>query len=183
MNLLRSHMISRLTVLAVCGGMLACLAQPLQAAHRTQSFANWLSSVVREADGLQVREELNRLRHSRMDFSRVVSEASEIVTRNNEEFNLPLDKSAAAAQVYHLLLAEWNHFQTGNAMSAVPFPESVKSFGPHKTEQTPGFALPAPDRPSGLPMPRPDRPGLLFAATLQVPAVEPMIHGIAIGAP
>lgn len=183
MNLLRTHIISRLTVLVVCGGMLACLAQPLQAAHRTQSFADWLSSVVREADGLQVREELNRLRHSRMDFSRVVSEASEIVTRNNEEFNLPLNESDAAAQVYHLLLAEWNQFQTGNAMSAVPLYENVKSFGPQKTEQATGFALPAPDRQSGLFAPHRAEPGLLHAAPLQVPAVEPMIHGIAIGAP
>ncbi|MDZ7773234.1 MAG: hypothetical protein U5K31_10940 [Balneolaceae bacterium] len=176
-------MAARFTVLVICGGMLACMARPLQAAHRTQSFADWLSSVVREADDQQVRRELNRLRQSRMDFSRVVSEASEIVTRNNEEFNLPLEESAAAAQVYHLLLAEWSHYQTGNAMSAVPLPDSGKLFGPQKTDQAPGFNLSAADRSTGLTASRHTGPDLLYADPLQVPAVEAMIHGIAIGAP
>lgn len=175
-------MVSRVTVLLLGCGMILFLLQPASAGNRSESFAAWLNSAARQAEDPQLREEIDRLRHSRMEFDRMINRAAEIVSRNNEDFNLPVEQAETSAQVFNMLLSGWNQFRTGNAMNGISQPESLKPFLSQRTDTFLAGVLPAWGA-AGTEAGGGYRSGFRSNLVRQTPALQPMVHGIAIGAP
>lgn len=174
-------MVSRVTILLLGGGMMLCLLQPASAGNRSESFAAWLNSAARQAEDPQLREEIDRLRHTRMEFDRMISRAAEIVSRNTKDFNLPVERAESPGQVFNMLLSGWNQFRTGNAMNGITQPESPNPFLSQRTDLFPVGSPPvwasAGTGGGG------DLAGNCSNIVRRTPALQPMIHGIAIGAP
>ncbi len=143
MNRLRTHIARFVIVLLICSGFGLSLVQPAQAEHSTTAFADWLSAMTKSSNGTDLQQELENLRKSGDHLDKVIEQASQIVSNNNEEFPFSYAESMASQQLYQMLLIEWNQFQTGNAMSCIPVQQTVKSLVPVKTDKTPltGLAI------------------------------------------
>jgi hypothetical protein len=141
MNRLRTHIARFIIVLLICSGFGLSLVQPTQAEHSTTAFADWLSAMTKSSNGIDLQQELESLRKSGDHLDKVIEQASQIVSNNNEEFTFSYAKSMASHQLYQMLLIEWNQFQTGNAMSCIPVQQTVKSLVPIKTDKTPFTGL------------------------------------------
>jgi hypothetical protein len=157
------------------------MVQPAQPNQSSQAFANWLSTMTKSTNVASLHKELNTLRSSK-HLGETIKEASQIVSRNNDEFEFSFAESAASQHLYDLLLIEWSQFQTENAMASVPMqqaakllvPSSVDKLGSNGITSTISSILKQPAVVSDY------IPGLrLFLGS----ALEPMVDGIAIGAP
>ncbi|MFH5831514.1 hypothetical protein [Halalkalibaculum sp. DA384] len=125
---MRSHIVRLLMVATVCMGMALYLVRPVQAETASNSFASWLNTVVKkgEVDSDNVRQKLFNLQNSDESLDILIQKASEIVLRNNEDFNLPLGaNSNDSGKVYDLLIWEWNSYQTGNGMGKASLPSTT----------------------------------------------------------
>lgn len=127
MNRFRLHIIRLVIILFVGVGFSFSLLQPVQAADTSTAFADWLRTKAKSGDHIKLEKELNNLRKSERHLDKVIEEASQIIRQNNKAFEFSFLKSVASNQVYQLLLIEWNHFQTGNAMAAVSTQQFSKS--------------------------------------------------------
>lgn len=183
MQKMRSHITRFLIAAFVWLGLCMQMAQPAGAHQANHSFAKWLSSVVKNDEAGQVIEQVEELQTFDGDLSYLIQRASEIVSRYNDDFNLPIrNKKASTGDMYHLLLVEWNMFQSANTMGKTtvheaPKPQTIRSQELHismpglqavRRHQTPLYAGAAPS-----PRPKP-----AYALHL-----EPHASGIAIGAP
>ena len=137
MNRLRTHIARFVIVLLICSGFGLSLVQPAQAEHSTTAFADWLSAMTKSSNGGNLQQELENLRKSGDHLDKVIEQASQIVSNNDEEFPFSYAKSMASQQLYQMLLIEWNQFQTDNAMSSLPVQQTVKSLVPVKVDKLP----------------------------------------------
>lgn len=182
MNRLRTHIARLVTVLLVCSGFSLSFVQPTQAKHSNNAFADWLSTMTTSANTADLQQELDNLRKSDEHLDKIIEKASHIVSQNNEDFVFSMVESMASAQLYRLLLVEWNQFQTGNDMSCVPVQKTIKLLIPAKTD-FPSFTKMSCLVSNGVQqaftqvelLPQDDFPFPL--------AIIPMVEGIAIGAP
>lgn len=130
MNQLRSHT-ARLTVIVLlCAGFSLYMARSAQANQSSQAFTLWFSTMTKSAGTADLQQELNHLSKSGGHWDKLIKKASQIISRNNEDFNFPFAESTASQQVYQLLLIEWNQFQTGNEMAGIPAQPNVKLLSP-----------------------------------------------------
>lgn len=182
MNRLRTHIIRLIVILLVCSGFGLSLAQPAQAKRSTSAFADWLSTMTKSANGADLEKELNNLRQSGDHLDKVIEKASQLVSKNNDEFTFSYAESMASQQLYQLLLIEWNQFQTGNAMSSIPTQQVAKSLVPVKTHESSLFGSVVPTRKSVNKIKHPGRKVISPGSTFLVSLI-PMVGGIAIGAP
>lgn len=182
MNRFRTHIARFVVVLLICSGFALSLVQPTQAKHTTGAFADWLSTMTKAADGAELKQELENLRHSNAHLEKVIAQASEIISKNNEEFSFSYENSMASQQLYQMLLIEWNQFQTANAMSSLPVQQIVKSLVPVKTDKSSAgnFWVSAEKGASNI-LSFSDRS--VFPEAAVAAAIVPMAGGIAIGAP
>jgi len=127
MRRIRSHIIKLFTISLLWAGLGLYVVQPAQAKHSARSFSNWFTSVTQKADMVDFADDLNRMKDSGMRLSELIEHASYIVSKNNEDFNLPLKGASASHHIYQILLTQWNQYQTGNGMENMPPPETVKS--------------------------------------------------------
>ena len=128
MNRLRTY-ITRLSVIAaICTGFSLYMVQQVQVNRSSQAFASWLDSKVKATDSIGLQKELDDLRKSTNDLDEFIKEASQFVKSNNENFNFSFAESTASMHFYQLLLIEWSQFQTGNAMAGIPIPSVTKTF-------------------------------------------------------
>ncbi|MCW9707115.1 hypothetical protein [Fodinibius salsisoli] len=142
MEKFRTHIARWLVALLVISGFSFSLVQPAQARQNTDAFARWLDMMAKSSDTAALQEELKDLQASGEALSVMIQEASRIVSQNNENFDFPFAKEEAPNQLYQLLLIEWNQFQTGDAMAAVPATQkSIKQLLPWHTDKLspPGF--------------------------------------------
>lgn len=116
-----------LTITLLWCGFSLYVVRPAEAKGSTKDFANWLTTVTKKSSTEDLQKQLEELKKSETDLNSYISQVSRIVSRNNEDFNLPVRKAAASNQIYQVLLLEWNQFQTGTGMANVPPPETVKS--------------------------------------------------------
>jgi hypothetical protein len=158
------------------------MVQPVQADHTSQSFANWLGKVVKSPDGAELQKKLDNLRESANHLEDTIKEASQILTRNSDDFGFSFVESLASQQLYQLLLIEWNQFQAENAMASVPI-QHISKLIVSATIDKSGI--------SDFVSNRMKTPDILFSVNSQLldnqqfsaVILVPMVHGIAIGAP
>lgn len=182
MQRLRTHIAKLFVISLIWFGFGFYIVQPAQAKSSARSFAYWFSHVAQQTDASEVTRELNRLKDSGVELNELIEQASEIISKNNEGFNLPLKGVSGSHQIYQILLAQWSSFQTGSGMANVPPPETVKSGINLHVDK---FSSLGHGKTAGV-VP------LVFAKSEAAPAydcacfarsVTPMATGIAIGAP
>jgi hypothetical protein len=182
MNRFRSYIARFLVILFVCTGFALHITQPVQAKQSSDAFARWLSTMTKSSDATDLHKELNELKKSGAHLDKVIEKASRIIVRNNEEFNFSFAESAASHHIYELLLIEWNQFQTGNAMAAVPVQQTLKPFLPFNLDKLGIFGsvvlfYATPD------ISQIEQEHLQASQTITAISVVPMSDCIAIGAP
>lgn len=158
------------------------MVQPVQADHSSQSFAYWLSKMAEYSDKAELQEELNNLQKSVNHLENTIQEASQIVSRNSEDFGFSFSESLESQYLYQLLLIEWNQFQTDNAMASLPV-QHISKLVVSATIDKSGIGDFASN---GIQTPKilyTIKNQLLDSQHLPVKTLVPMIHGIAIGAP
>lgn len=182
MNRFRSHIARFLVLLLVCTGFVLHITQPVQAKQSSDAFARWLSTMAKSSDATDLHKELKELNKSGAHLDKIIEKASRIIVRNNDEFNFSFAESTVSQHVYKLLLIEWNQFQTGNEMAAVPVQQTLKPFLPFNLDKLGAFGTKAVlnAKPNisqinhvNLPVPQ----------TITAISIVPMSDCIAIGAP
>lgn len=104
------------------------LIHPAQARTSSYSFANWLETVVKKERAAHIQQQIFELKESDASLASLIEKASEMVSRNNDDFNLPIgDETSNTDEVYNLLIVEWNSYQTGNGMGKASNPKALKS--------------------------------------------------------
>lgn len=182
MKRLRTY-IMRIIVLVLVGtGFGLYMVQPVQADHSSQSFANWLSKMAESSDGAELQKELNNLRKTASHLEDTIKEASQIVSRNNDDFNFSFVESLASQSLYQLLLIEWNQSQTENAMAAVPI-QHISKLIVSATIDKSGIGYFASDDITTPDIPFSVNTRLLNSQQLIGVVLVPMVNSIAIGAP
>ena len=181
MKNLRSHIIKTCIIALVCSGLMVGFAKPTNAAQTNEDFANWLQSITKKVDTPELQRKLRSLKKSKANLSQLIKKASQIVSQNNEDFNIPLKN--AADDIQQILLVEWTQYQTGNAMAAIPAVETSKpSVAPQHQKMMVGGIAPLTTCCKSA------KPQWVTATTGQscfytLSNVVPMVSGIAIGAP
>ncbi|MDZ7680767.1 MAG: hypothetical protein U5J63_03400 [Fodinibius sp.] len=157
------------------------MVQPAQANRSSQAFAHWLSTMTKSTNMVSLQKELNTLRDAG-HLGKTIEEASQIVSRNNEEFEFSFAETMASQHLYDLLLIEWSQFQTENAMASVPVQPPAKGMISSSVDKMSTSGILASKIKAF------DLPGFLtqFLSNQQpmlASALEPMVDSIAIGAP
>lgn len=127
MQSLRTHTARIFAITFVLAGIGLYVAQPAQAQRATRSFASWFTHIAEETDAADLTRELHRLKDSGVKLNQLIEHASQVISRHNKGFNLPLEGATGSHQIYQILLAQWSQFQTGSGMGNIPLPENVKS--------------------------------------------------------
>ncbi|HET6528581.1 MAG TPA: hypothetical protein VFG39_07490 [Balneolaceae bacterium] len=182
MDKLRSH-ITRVTVIVLlCAGFSLYMARPAQAKQSSQAFTRWFGTLAKSANGAELQQELNDLFKIDAQLDELITRASQIVSRHDDEFSFPFSESAAAQHVYQLLLIEWSQFQTGNEMAAVPAGPRVKLTSSFSFDTTGGFSAVVQGF-SSSPTAFTAQNVTRVQQTNHTPSIVPMSSGIAICAP
>lgn len=128
MKQLRTHIARVIVAVLVWTGFSLYMVQPVQAEHSSQSFANWLTKMAESSESSDLQDELNNLRESAGQLENTIKEASQIVSRNNSNFDFSFSESLASQHLYQLLLIEWSQSQAENAMAGTPVKHITKMF-------------------------------------------------------
>lgn len=128
MKQLRTHITRVVVAVLVWTGFSLSMVQPVQADHSSESFANWLTKMAKSSDSTDLQNELNNLRESPGQLENTIKEASQIVSRNNGNFDFSFSESMASQHLYQLLLLEWSQSQAENAMAGTPAKHISKLF-------------------------------------------------------
>jgi hypothetical protein len=177
---MRSHITRWVTLLTVLTGMTLYLVRPVESQYKRNSFTQWVESLQTQQDiSTDLKQELHKLRTSDGNFHQMVQEASLLIAQYDEQFALPFPLDAAPSdELPRQLIVEWNlYYQLGDLLDGIAV-ESTKSiqsflFWSHLTVDQPvPFA-----RFSDL------VDSILPISSIGISYLEPMIHGIAIGAP
>lgn len=167
----------------IWSGIMLYLYQPVQTETSSRAFADWLETTVKKGDVETLQKQIYQLKKTGGSLNTLIQEASRIVSRHNDEFNLPLDeRNSDSDQIYNLLISEWNSYQAGNGMGKASVPKTVISNLHPKVDKFAHSLSGKIERTANL-IGFPDLLGAV-AATLSVfYAIEPLSGGIAIGAP
>ncbi|MGK7371044.1 MAG: hypothetical protein ACNS64_12590 [Candidatus Halalkalibacterium sp. M3_1C_030] len=182
MQKLRSHIAKTYIISLICAGICLYMARPANAQQSTKAFSSWLSSVVDQKDSTQLEEELEQLSKSGATVYRLMEHASLVMSKEGEKVDIPYASSEASNRIYQVLLQQWNHFNTGNGMANVPPPEIVKPFASISVEKSGKVFLDS-ISPSQIGKAFISYMGLAEGPVHFSKSFEPMITGIAIGAP
>lgn len=128
MQSLRTHIARIIVAVLVWTGFSLYMVQPVQADHSSQSFANWLTKMAKYSESADLQNELNNLRESPGQLENTIKEASQIVSRNNDNFDFSFSEAMASQHLYQLLFLEWSQSQAENAMAGTPGKHISKLF-------------------------------------------------------
>ncbi len=182
MQKLRSHIAKSYIISVICVGICLYMARPANAQQSTRAFSNWLSTVVDQQDSMKLEEELQRLSKTGATVYKLMEHASQIMSNNDKEAGIPYTSNDASHQIYEVLLQQWNHFNTGNGMANMPPPEIIKPFASISVEKSGKifFETASPGQFENITV---SYSGFSPAPVHYSKSFEPMITGIAIGAP
>lgn len=183
-NALRFHITKLFLAGLIWSGIGLYLVRPVHGEDRPDEFTRWLETVVKkDTDSGSLQKQIYRLNDSEYTLNALIHEASEIVSRYNEDFNLPLKShDSDSDHVYAVLVLEWNSYQTGDGMGKAPIPKTVRP-GLHPTtdKYAQGFGSKIKKTSeSRCPIPTGTEP---VRGRTVIHTVEPLSGGIAIGAP
>lgn len=128
MKKLRSHIIKAQVLCLIWTGFGLHLTQPARAKQSNKDFTQWLDKVIKKKKDQQVLKQVRELKTFDGKLPFLIERASEIVSKYNDDFNLPLHKDhPTSGDVYHVLLVEWNLYQNGNSVGKATMNDSFKT--------------------------------------------------------
>lgn len=135
MQKMRTHSLQLLLVALISLGISVNTMRITTYAHASQSFANWLSTVVKEDrnGASNLNNKLKSLENSGIELHQLIAEASVLVSQHAQAFSLPVpqnrtdrkdDKQAPNSKpdphtIFNLLISEWNSSESHNAMREI----------------------------------------------------------------
>ncbi|MDX1585639.1 MAG: hypothetical protein R3222_02805 [Balneolaceae bacterium] len=182
MQKLRSHIAKTYVISLICAGLCLYLARPANAQQSTRAFSSWLSTMVDQQDHSMLEEELEQLSESGATVYKLMEHASIVMSKNGEKVDLPYSSAEASHRIYQVLLQQWNHFNTGNGMANMPPPEISKQLASYSVEKSGKVSF------ESASVGHVANSFISYSGLNQSPvhysnSFEPMITGIAIGAP
>jgi len=123
MQTFRTRNIAIICTAIVCLGLLAGTMRVEWYLNSSRSFAEWLTSVILKDQQTEITDELYQLGREGKDLYTTVSRASEIVSKYDTAFSFAIPgskKSGEKAQIFNLLITQWNSAEAHNTMADVP---------------------------------------------------------------
>jgi len=128
MQNMRVHSLQFFLVVLISLGISVNTMRITTYAHASQSFANWLSSVVKKDQNgaSSLNSKLESLENSGIELHQLIAEASILVSQHSQAFSLPvpLDRTERKDEsdpltIFNILIAEWNSSESHNAMREI----------------------------------------------------------------
>lgn len=127
MKIFRTHITKVYSLAIILLGFVLHFAEPIQESKVHSEFTSWLDAKVKTEDNAEVRKLISDLADDADELESVIRKASEIVSENSEDFELPFDESENS-NVFEVIIDEWNAYQSSsNGMGKAVILETVKS--------------------------------------------------------
>lgn len=129
MKIFRTHIARISSFFLLLIGMALHFAKPINNKTGQDAFTSWLGSHLKTQNDT-VLHEIEALSENSSELETVIRRASELVYSHSEDFKLPVsenDEHSSEEDLYHLLLTEWNNYQTsGSGMGKAVFLQNIK---------------------------------------------------------
>lgn len=125
MKIFRTHITKAYSLAIILLGFALHFAEPIQEGKTHSEFTSWLDAKVKTEENADIRKLITNLADDAEELESVIRKASEIVSQNSDEFELPV---SGDANVFDVIIDEWNSYQNSSAgMGKAVVVESVKS--------------------------------------------------------
>lgn len=131
----RSHIIKAYSFGFILVGFLLHFVNPIQDTGAHSEFTTWLDAKVKSEENVSVRSLIEELADDGVELNEVIRKASEIVSKNSDDFELPVSEDTNALDV---IIQEWNAYQTASSgMGKAVIIENAKSNAISQKETSP----------------------------------------------
>lgn len=125
-KIFRTHITKSYSLLVILLGFTLHFIAPIQESKTHSEFTSWLDAKVKSEENDEIRKLISDLADDADVLDSVIKKASEIVSKNSEDFELPISKSDNT-DVLEVIIDEWNAYQTSsNGMGKAVVIENVK---------------------------------------------------------
>ncbi|XWN37362.1 MAG: hypothetical protein ROO71_00275 [Balneola sp.] len=126
MKIFRTHITKSYSLVVILLGFALHFVAPIQESKTHSEFTSWLDAKVKSEENAEIRKLISDLAEDSEELDSVIKKASEIVSKNSEDFELPISKSGKT-DVLEVIIDEWNAYQTSsNGMGKAVVIENVK---------------------------------------------------------
>ncbi|MFY0683291.1 MAG: hypothetical protein JXR20_01965 [Balneola sp.] len=126
-KIFRTHITKTYSLVVILLGFVLHFAEPIQESKTHSEFTSWLDAKVKTEDSSDIRKLITSLADDAGELESVIRKASEIVSQNSEDFELPINGSGDS-DVLEVIIDEWNAYQnSSNGMGKAVIIESAKS--------------------------------------------------------
>lgn len=127
MKIFRTHITKTYSLAVILLGFMLHFAEPIQDSKAHSEFTSWLDAKVKTEDNSEIRKLITNLADDAGELESVIRKASEIVSQNSEDFELPFGESETS-DVFDVIIGEWNAYQNSSSgMGKAVFVENLKS--------------------------------------------------------
>jgi thiamine biosynthesis lipoprotein ApbE len=121
----RTHITKAYSLSVILFGFILHFAQPIQESKTHSAFTSWLDAKVKTEENAEIRKLITDLSSETEELESVIRKASEIVSQNSDEFELPVSDDS---DVFDVILDEWNAYQNSTSgMGKAVVVENIKS--------------------------------------------------------
>ena len=126
MKIFRTHITKTYSLVVILLGFALHFVAPIQESKTHSEFTSWLDAKVKSEENAEIRKLISNLADDADELDSVIRKASEIVSKNSEDFELPLGKSDDS-DVLEVIIDEWKAYQSSsNGMGKAVVVENVK---------------------------------------------------------
>jgi thiamine biosynthesis lipoprotein ApbE len=134
-KIFRTHITKAYSFAVVLLGFVLHLAMPIQESKTHSEFTSWLDAKVKSEENAKVRSLIESLADDAEELETLIRKASEIVSENSDDFELPVSKDS---DVFDVLIGEWNAYQNATSgMGKAVVVENIKSNAVSQKEVAP----------------------------------------------
>jgi len=126
-KIFRTHIAKIYSFTVILLGFALHLSEPIQESNTHSEFTSWLDAKVKTEENAEIRKLITDLANDADELESVIRKASEIVSENSEDFELPFGESETS-DVFDVIIDEWNAYQNSSAgMGKAVIIETAKS--------------------------------------------------------
>tara|TARA_R110002124_G_scaffold285065_2_gene463145 strand:- start:9900 stop:10445 length:546 start_codon:yes stop_codon:yes gene_type:complete len=126
-KIFRTHITKTYSLAVILLGFVLHFAEPIQESKTHSEFTSWLDAKVKTEDNSEIRKLISELADDAEELESVIRKASEIVSQNSEDFELPFGEEENP-DVLDVIIDEWNAYQNSSAgMGKAVVVENIKS--------------------------------------------------------
>lgn len=126
MKIFRTHITKTYSLVVILLGFALHFVAPIQESKTHSEFTSWLDAKVKSEENAEIRKLISDLADDADELDSVIRKASEIVSKNSEDFELPFGKSDDS-DVLEVIIDEWKAYQSSsNGMGKAVVIENIK---------------------------------------------------------